>query len=59
MDSPLIIPLAGFAVVVVIVAITHLAKIRDMEMEAHQRLRIEFVGTGEGTRSCRFRAESV
>ena len=41
MDSPLIIPLAGFAVVVVIVAITHLAKIRDMEMEAHQRLRIE------------------
>lgn len=41
MDSPLIIPLAVFAVVVVIVAITHLAKIRDLEVAAHQRLRLE------------------
>jgi hypothetical protein len=41
MDSPLIIPLAGFALVVIIVAIVHLMKIRDLEVEAHQRLRIE------------------
>ena len=41
MDSPFIIPLAGFAVVIVIVAITQLAKIREMEMDAHQRLRLE------------------
>ena len=41
MDSPFIIPLAGFAVVVVILAITQLVKIRDLEMEAHQRFRLE------------------
>jgi hypothetical protein len=41
MDSPFIIPLACFAVVVLIVAITQLVKVRDMEMDAHQRLRIE------------------
>ena len=41
MESPFIIPLAGFAMVVEIVDITHLVKIRDMEMEAHQRLRLE------------------
>ena len=41
MDSPLIIPLAGFALVVVIIAIVELAKIREREMEVHQRLRLE------------------
>ena len=41
MDSPLIIPLAGFALVVIIVAIVHLMKIRELEVDAHQRLRIE------------------
>jgi hypothetical protein len=41
MDSPLIIPLAGFALVVIIVAIVHLMKIREQELDAHQRLRIE------------------
>jgi hypothetical protein len=41
MDSPVIIPLAAFAVVVVIVAIVHLMKIRDLEIDTHQRLRIE------------------
>ncbi len=41
MDSPFIIPLAAFAVVVVIVALTQLVKIRDLEMDAHQRLRLE------------------
>jgi hypothetical protein len=41
MDSPLIIPLAGFALVVIIVAIVHLMKIRELELDAHQRLRIE------------------
>jgi len=38
MDSPLIIPLAGFAMVVVIVAITQLMSIREAEMQAQQRL---------------------
>jgi hypothetical protein len=41
MNSPLIIPLAGFALVVIIVAIVHLMKIRELEVDAHQRLRIE------------------
>jgi hypothetical protein len=41
MDSPLIIPLAGFALVVVIIAIVELAKIREREMEVHQRLHLE------------------
>jgi hypothetical protein len=41
MDSPVIIPLAAFAVVVIIVAIVHLMKIRDLEIDSHQRLRIE------------------
>jgi hypothetical protein len=41
MDSPLIIPLAGFAMVVIIVAITQLMKIRDVEMETQQRLHLE------------------
>jgi len=38
MESPLIIPLAIFAMVVLIVAITQLVKIRDLEMDVHQRL---------------------
>jgi len=41
MDSPFIIPLAGFALVVIIVAIVHLTKIRELEVDAQQRLRIE------------------
>ena len=41
MDSPVIIPLAAFALVVVIVAIVHLMKIRDVEIDCLQRLRIE------------------
>ena len=41
MDSPFIIPLAGCAMAVIIVAITQLVKIRDIEMEGHQRLRLE------------------
>jgi len=41
MDSPVIIPLAAFAVVVVIVAIVHLMKIREVEIDSLQRLRIE------------------
>jgi hypothetical protein len=41
MDSPIIIPLAGCALAVIIVAIVHLIKIRDLEIETHQRLRIE------------------
>ena len=41
MDSPLIIPLAAFAVVIIIVAIVHVMKIRDLEIDFHQRLRVE------------------
>jgi hypothetical protein len=41
MDSPIIIPLAAFALVAIIVAIVHLMKIRDIEIDSHQRLRIE------------------
>ncbi len=41
MDSPLIIPLAAFALVVIIVAIVHLMKVRDVEIDSLQRLRIE------------------
>jgi hypothetical protein len=41
MDSSIIIPLAGCAMAVIIVAIVHLMKIRDLEIEAQQRLRIE------------------
>ena len=41
MDSPLIIPLAVFAMVVLIVGIVTLAKIRDREIEVQQRLHLE------------------
>jgi hypothetical protein len=41
MDSPFIIPLAGFAMAAIIVAIVQLVKIRDLEIETHQRLRLE------------------
>lgn len=41
MDTPFIIPLSVFAMVVIIVAIVKLAKIRDREMEVHQRLHME------------------
>jgi hypothetical protein len=39
--SPFIIPLAVFAMVVLIVAITQIVKIRDAEMEVHQKLRLD------------------
>jgi hypothetical protein len=38
MDAGIFIPLAGFAVVVLIVAITSVAKLRDNEVEVHRRL---------------------
>lgn len=41
MWSPFIIPLAVFAFVVLVVAITQLARLRDKEMEVAQRMRIE------------------
>ena len=41
MESPLIIPLAVFAMVALLVAIAKLAKIRDKEMEVQQRLHLE------------------
>ena len=41
MDSPVIIPLAAFALVVIIVAIVHLMKIRDVEIDSLQRLHVE------------------
>ncbi len=39
--SPFLIPLAVFAMVVVIVAITQLAGIRDKELEVHERLHMD------------------
>lgn len=39
--SPFVIPLGVFAMVVLIVAITQIVKIRDKEMELHQKLRLE------------------
>jgi hypothetical protein len=41
MDSPFIIPLAVFAMVVLIVAIVKLAKTRDREIEVQQKLHLE------------------
>jgi hypothetical protein len=41
MYSPFIIPLACFAMVVLIVAITQMVKMRDKEMEVHQKLHHE------------------
>jgi len=41
MESPFIIPLAVFAMVVLIVAIVKLAKTRDREIEVQQRLHLE------------------
>jgi hypothetical protein len=38
MDAGIFVPLAVFAVVVLIVAITSVAKLRDNEVEAHRRL---------------------
>ena len=38
MDAGIFIPLAVFAVVALIVAITSVAKLRDNEVEVHQRL---------------------
>ncbi len=41
MDAGILIPLASFAFVVLIVGITHLAKIREIETEVAQRLHLE------------------
>ncbi len=41
MESPLIIPLAVFAMVALIVGIVKMAKIRDRELEVQQRLHLE------------------
>jgi ADP-ribosylglycohydrolase len=41
MWSPFVIPLAVFAMVILIVAIVRLAKIRDKEIEVQQRLHLE------------------
>ena len=38
MEAGVFVPLAVFAVVVLIVAITSMTKLRDKEMEVHQRL---------------------
>ena len=41
MDAGVFVPLSVFALVVLIVAITSMAKLRDKEMEVHQRLYTE------------------
>jgi hypothetical protein len=39
--SPFLIPLSVFVMVVLIVAITHLDKVRSLEIEAHQNLHLQ------------------
>ena len=39
--SPFVIPLGVFAIVALIVAITQVAKIHDLELEVHSRLHLE------------------
>ena len=39
--SPFLIPLAVFAMVVLIVAIAEVAKIRNLEIDIHQRLHVQ------------------
>lgn len=39
--SPFVIPLGVFVMVALIVAITQVAKIRDLELEVHSRLHLE------------------
>jgi hypothetical protein len=39
--SPFVIPLGVFAMVVLIVAITQIVRIRDKELEVHQKLHME------------------
>lgn len=41
MDTPFIIPLACFAMVVLIIAIVSMSKMRDKELEVHQKLHEE------------------
>ena len=39
--SPFVVPLGVFAMVVLIVAITQIVRIRDKELEVHQKLHLE------------------
>ncbi len=39
--SPILIPLAVFAMVVLIVAMAELTKIRNLEVDVHQKLHLE------------------
>ena len=39
--SPFLVPLGVFAMVVLIVAITHVAQIRSLEIEVHQKLQMK------------------
>ena len=41
MESPFIIPLAVFAMVILIVAIVFVAKVRDVEIDVRQKLYVE------------------
>ena len=41
MDSPFIVPLAGFAMVALLVAIINMVKIRDREVDVRQKLYVE------------------
>ena len=41
MNPGVFVPLAAFAVVVLIVAITSMSRLRDKEMEVHQQLYME------------------
>jgi len=39
--SPFLIPLAVFGMVVLIVAITHVEKVRSLEIEVHEKLHVQ------------------
>ncbi len=39
--SPIVIPLSVFAMVVLIVALTHVARIRSLEIDVHQKLHVQ------------------
>jgi len=57
--SPILIPLAVFAMVVLIVAITELTKIRNLEVEVHQKLHLEEMEHQRKMRELELRLERI
>jgi hypothetical protein len=57
--SPFVVPLGVFAMVVLIVAITQIVKIREKEMEVHQKLHIEEMEHQRGMRELELELERI